>query len=158
LRVGQHFIAFLDPGNYWGLDVTERFFHDGLDLMPEKMVFGRRPHLAVIDGNVLREVAALAPEFIVCVAVVMHVPPHELDAFIARLLSLRGAHGTVSLWFDEAPTQVRTQAKAWAYPRDRLLTAVEQIVPGTPCRVETFDSVAHRHGGLPVTRSILWIG
>ncbi|MCW5748794.1 MAG: hypothetical protein KIT36_21575 [Alphaproteobacteria bacterium] len=158
LRVGQHFIEFLDPGNYWGLDVTDRFFRDGLELLPAEVIEARRPNLAVIEPPVLRRVAALAPDFIVCVAVVMHVPPEELDGFIAGLLRLRGTHGVISLWFDEAPQQVRTQAKAWAYPRETLIAAVRRGDPSLACRVETFDSVAHRHGGLPVTRSILWIG
>ncbi|HEX2889799.1 hypothetical protein [Vineibacter terrae] len=157
LRIGQHFISFLDPGGYWGLDVTDSFYRDGLDLLPPGAAQARCPHLAVIDTTTLSDVRAQQPDFIVCVAVLLHVPPGELDMFFDRLLGLRAPHSVVALWFDESATLVRTQAKAWAYPRATILAQAGRAAPDAACTVEVFDDITARYGGLPVTRSILWV-
>src|SRR5215468_595741 len=47
LRIGMHAIRFLDRGNYWGLDLTDRLFRDGLQLLEEGLVESKAPHLCV---------------------------------------------------------------------------------------------------------------
>ena len=53
LRIGQHFIRCLNPGRFWGLDVTDRFYNDGLALLEDGLAAEKQPHLHVIDDDTL---------------------------------------------------------------------------------------------------------
>lgn len=101
LRVGQHLIQYLDSGNYWGLDIVDRFFRDGLDLL-SKEARDKSPNLRVISEETLREAATWHPDFVVCFAVLTHVPREELEIILDRIMRLAGDKGTIVLSFYEA--------------------------------------------------------
>jgi hypothetical protein len=75
LRIGQHLIEHLDAGHYWGLDVTDRFYRDGLALLPPGQVEAKQPNLDVICDESLRLIAQVSPDFIISFSVLSHVPP-----------------------------------------------------------------------------------
>ncbi len=103
LRVGQHFIQYLKAGNYWGLDVVDRFFRDGFELLaPEAK--DKAPNLRVISPETLREAANAYPDFVVCFAVLTHVPLDELEVTIDRIMGLAGDKTVLVLSFYEAET------------------------------------------------------
>lgn len=115
LRVGKHLIGYLQRNRYWGLDVTDRFFQNGLDLLEYGITQAKTPHLRVIAEPLLKQVAHLKPDYLICVSVIMHVPPHELDSFFDKLLRLMGTQTRLLLFFDESPSDIRTESKSWAY-------------------------------------------
>src|SRR5437868_11814926 len=43
LRVGQHFIGHLDTGRYFGLDIIDRFYRDGMSLIEGNVILKRQP-------------------------------------------------------------------------------------------------------------------
>lgn len=106
LRVGQHLIQFLNPANYWGLDVVDRFFTDGFELLPLELKT-KAPNLRVITPAALAETAQAYPDFVVCFAVLTHVPPDELEAVLDRILSLTSGKSVLVLSFYEAESFIR---------------------------------------------------
>jgi len=90
LWVGEAFMEYLEPGNYIGLDISDAFFTEGLTRLPPELVASRKPTLRVIDDQALGEVRARKPGFIASIAVVHHVPPSDLAAYFARIVSLAG--------------------------------------------------------------------
>lgn len=136
LRIGQHFIRRLGPGKYWGLDVTDRFYNDGLRLLPETLVAERAPHLAVIGEAALATAAAARPSFIFSISVMKHVPPDELEAYWRNVLSLAGTGSLVVIDGNLAHRAMRTGGKNWAYPEDRLRHILATLRPMAPLRVE----------------------
>ncbi|MCA9451284.1 MAG: hypothetical protein H6750_17125 [Nitrospiraceae bacterium] len=115
LRVGQHLIGYLQPNRYWGLDVTDRFFQHGLNLLEHGTIQAKTPHLGVIAEPLLKQLTHLKPDYLICVSVIKHVPPHELSAFFDKLLRLMAAQTRLLLFFDEASSDIRTESKSWAY-------------------------------------------
>ncbi|MDR4494872.1 MAG: class I SAM-dependent methyltransferase [Nitrospirales bacterium] len=115
LRIGQHLIGYLKSGRYIGLDITDRFIRDGLDLLDTGMLQAKDPKIHVINEPILQAVTQMKPDYIICVSVLMHVPPHELDAFFDRILRLMTSQTTLLLFFDESSSPIRTEAKSWAY-------------------------------------------
>jgi len=127
LRVGQHLIRHLDAGNYIGLDVTDRFYRDGLALIEPALIGARRPHLAVIGERELAVLESDPPDFLVCVSVLMHVPPDELAGFLQSLLRCVGPHTVVKIHADLAARQIRTAPKSWAYAPEQLFALIRGL-------------------------------
>ncbi len=129
LRVGQHLIRYLDRGNYIGLDVTDAFYRDGLAMLEPGLVEAKAPYLAVIDEITIARLAHNPPDALLSVAVVMHVPPDELDQFFNRVLRLVGPNTRAMLHVDIAAREIRTAPKSWAYPRARFERLVASLRP-----------------------------
>jgi len=136
LRVGQHFIRTLDAGHFWGLDVTDRFYNDGLALLGAETVADKQPHVAVIDDEALAAARAARPDLVYSIAVLRFVPPVELEIFWRRLLSLMAAHTLAVVEFQMAPSEMRILGKDWAYSEADIRAVVETVLPGAAVRIE----------------------
>lgn len=124
LRIGQHFIKFLQPKCYWGLDVTDSFYRIGLSMLPEEVLREKQPQCQVISEQNLLAAGLAGPSFIVCNAVLKHVPQSEFSLFMDRLLSLAGSGTRLILTFHSAPSLARIKGKSWAYPPDHVRSAI----------------------------------
>ena len=154
LRVGQHLIAMQEPGKYWGLDVTDKFFRPALDLLPPDLVADRRPHIQVIDDAVLTRLEQLQPDFVFSYAVLQHVPPREVDAFFDRFMRLVGPRTLAVIYFADGLTQ-RTAPMTWLHPGELIVGKVLQRRGDAAVgitRVGPHFEQKRRH-----PRSILWI-
>lgn len=157
LRIGQHLIRYLERGNYIGLDVTDAFYREGLALLEPGLVEAKAPYLAVIDENTLARLALDPPDVIVSVAVVMHVPPNELDTFFRRLLSLAGPGTRLMVHADVAQRELRTAPKSWAYPVSHYQTMIGALRPDLNFAIELqhvkgrLDGVQWQHGIITLT-------
>ena len=113
LRVGQHLIKYLHPGHYWGFDVTDRFFADGLALIGETVVDEKRPNLRKIGPDTLAEARRSSPRFVVSIAVLKHVPQNEIDVYFDHLMSLVGRKTKLLISFSAGPQGRRLLGKSW---------------------------------------------
>jgi len=156
LRIGMHAIRFLDRGNYWGLDITDRFFRDGLELMEQDLIESKAPHLRVIEESVIAALERTPPDFLFSNAVLKHVPPFELDGFFDNFMRLVGPRTRAIIFFEEAPEQRRTAGVTWAYPADLLIGKIRSRNSSATVEIERFDWVLGR-GGPNRMQSILLI-
>jgi hypothetical protein len=87
LWAAEPVVRYLQPGRYYGLDLTDHFYAFGRQrigtLLDEKQV-----RLAVISPESLREVAALQPDFIFSRKVLPHVKADALPRYVANIASL----------------------------------------------------------------------
>jgi hypothetical protein len=137
LRVGQHFIRCLERGRFWGLDVIDDFFREGLPGLGSDLIEEKQPNLRVIGENSLAEVKALRPDLIYSVAVIKHVPPPEVDGFLARITSLMDAHTVVAIQHEWGFNARRVGSKTWTYRGDYLAGRIREIRPGARVRFES---------------------
>ena len=139
LRVGQHFIHYLDSGHYWGLDISDRFFNDGLALLPAGTQDEKSPRLHVINAESLALARAAKPDFIFSTAVMKHVPRDELDEFWKSIAGLMHP-GTVAIVGCEISDKyLRTGAKSWAQSELFVREVIERNLPHVPCKIEFSD-------------------
>ena len=87
LRIGQHFVHYLDAGNFIGLELSAPALAAG------KAVLGaayeaKLPTLALIDDEILAQVAARRPRWIICNAVVNHMAPEDHVIFLGNVVRL----------------------------------------------------------------------
>jgi hypothetical protein len=87
LWAAEPIIRFLEPGRYFGLDITDKFYEFGRarlgDLLSEKQA-----RLGVISEAKLRDVAALRPDFLFSRKVLPHVAEDALPRYLANVASL----------------------------------------------------------------------
>lgn len=157
LRIGQHLIEYLEPRRYYGLDITDRFYRDGLELLENGVMEAKHPYLAVIQPATLRYTTHLKPDYLISVSVVMHIPPSELDSFFHRLLGLMAPHTRVLLFFDESPVTVRTEAKSWAYSVPHLKECILNQLPDAQVACETGSKTRGQIAKAEFRRSVLII-
>ena len=90
LWIGAVLMAYLDPGRYTGLDVTDHFYREALERLGADFVADRRPALDVISPAALARVGGGNPDFVISIAVLRHVRPGELAAYFSQLIALCG--------------------------------------------------------------------
>jgi hypothetical protein len=160
LRVGQHLIRHLDRGNYIGLDVTDIFYKEGLQVLEPGLAEAKAPYLAVIDDMLLDRLSHNPPDVLFSVAVVMHVPPEELDGFFARMLKLAGPRTRAMIHVDVAARELRTAPKSWAYPVERYQAAIAAVRPDLRFDIALkhfkgkIDGQQWRHGIITLTPTL----
>lgn len=128
LRVGLHLMDFLEPGHYFGLDVTTQFIDVGKDLIGADEVAARKPRLAAIAPESLADAAAFQADFVFCNAVAMHVHPDEQDAFYGNLEKLAGKPGAVlylNARISDTPEQYSHQC--WSWPRAHFIASLPAL-------------------------------
>jgi SAM-dependent methyltransferase len=89
LRLGRHLIAFLDAGNYWGLDITERFLKLGIaDLGPDALCKLKPSHLHTISYAALKLASAARPDLVLVAGVLQCLPPRKMHRVLRELGSI----------------------------------------------------------------------
>jgi hypothetical protein len=126
LRIGRHFIEFLGPGNYCGLDVTDRFYSEGLESLDAILRTEKTPRLATIEPSILGQFRRSPPDFIISFSVLPHVPPQEIDGYLKTITSLVGDRTQLFLTFVEAPSVIQLRATSWAYPADVIAAKIRK--------------------------------
>jgi SAM-dependent methyltransferase len=117
LRLGGHFMRYLERGNYFGLDVAGDLIAMGRELIGEQIVADRAPHLASIDENALASAESFGAAFVVCEAVDYHVFPDELGFFYRALARLTHRPGSVLLLGVRiAYVEIEYASGCWARP------------------------------------------
>ena len=140
LRVGRYLIEHLGEGAYLGMDLTERFYREGLATLDADLVARKRPRFELItDGSVARHSAA-PPDVLVSIGVLIHVPRPELDEYLERVAGLIGpsTRGFVSFFGSDAYRRVSNLS--WSYPEGELVAAC--AARGLAARVEPLVELA----------------
>ena len=129
LRVGRHLIEYLDAQKYWGLDVTDRFYRDGLELLDEEVLWTKSPRCRIISEETLHEVRRHNPDFIASIAVLKHVPEKDLDGYFDRLCGMMHADTTLVVTFSHSTRRERISGKSWSFPKSRIKALIRQRCP-----------------------------
>jgi cyclopropane fatty-acyl-phospholipid synthase-like methyltransferase len=122
LRLGKAVMDYLEPGNYLGMDVTDRYFTEGQQHLEAGTLETKQTRFAVIDETSLADAKAWSPDYVVSTGVIMHVPPAELREFLDRILSLLTKPEAVCyIAFRETPSIQQIATMTWYFPGSHLV-------------------------------------
>jgi hypothetical protein len=127
LRIGVHLIEYLDPGRYWGFDVTNFLLDQGRKLVGERLIEEKRPNLRIISPGAIEEAAAAKPRLLLSNRVLNHVQPEELSEYFNNLLRMIGSTGQAVVtgkWSTGETVPIRS-GKSWAYSIPTLREHIE---------------------------------
>ena len=87
LRGGLHFIEYLDPGNYYGVDISEKAILHGRQLLRDNALESKRPVLSVNQTGSLTfaEFDGHKFDFLLAQSVFSHLKPEHIDECFANL-------------------------------------------------------------------------
>lgn len=129
IRLGYEVIDFLEPGKYWGVDITDEFYKLGLAAMDKAVVEAKRPKLGVINPETLARVRADAPRFVASWHVCSKVPESRLDSYIGNIVSLLAPGSTALIHFPETAERRQLSGLAWSSPRSLLEAIARRHAP-----------------------------
>lgn len=156
LRVGQHFIEYLDSGRYLGLDIIDSFYRDGMAMIDGKVIARSQPRFLVIGGEALQRASAAKADLIFATAVIQHVPPQELNMFFGNVIALMHATSIAIVHYKTALVTARIGANAWGHAPVSLISAIASIDPDMHVRIEDWagkTGARHRREALIFSRS-----
>ncbi len=130
LRIGVHFINYLNPGCYFGMDVTPDTLNLGRELAGEELLRTKTPRLAPIDDEAIHEGERFAADYVFSWLVAQHVHPGELDYYFGNLVRLAGKPGAV-LFFNakltDGSTETQYSAKSFARPLEIFIRGLAPL-------------------------------
>ena len=117
LRTSQHFIEFLDAGNFSGNDASESRINFGTAYLRRTMdIDGKRPLLITNSDNSFDWLDGRTVDFVWSLAVFTHMPPPDIDDTIKNLRKILNPGAIVLFTFSEKDASVpvdRMNAKDW---------------------------------------------
>jgi hypothetical protein len=120
LRIGEHVMPMLQPSGYFGVDVTDRFWKNGLVRLGPEFIEQYRPRLELIPDDT-SPLGALDASFLLCIAVFIHVPPPELADFVGKLARSMGPNTTLVLDARLGERAEQVHQRTWRHQRDRTV-------------------------------------
>lgn len=120
LRVGRHLMTFLEPGQYVGMDITDRFYNDGLSELDKAAIARAAPTLRVISEESTAEVAKMGVDFIFSTGVVSHVHPSSLQNYFDCLWNLSRPGTQIMVRFRASASLERLSGLSWSHPPELL--------------------------------------
>lgn len=135
LRVGQHFIDYLDAGRYLGLDIIDRFYRDGMSLIKGNVILKRQPRFLVINAEALERAHGARADLIFSTAVLQHVPPAEVARFLGNIVGLMHRDTAAIIHFRAARATARIAASTWTHVPISLISEVSRIDPTMHTRI-----------------------
>lgn len=130
LRLGRDIIDFLEPGKFWGVDITDEFYKLGLEAMDADWLRQKAPKLGVINVETLAKVRADRPRFVGSWHVCSKVPEARLDGYIGNIVSLLSPGSIALVHFPETAERRQLSGLAWASPRTLIEKVARRHAPG----------------------------
>lgn len=140
LRVGQHFIGYLQSEKYLGLDIVSDFYEIGKALIPASIFKEKKPRFSTINPTTIKIVLLQQPDFVFSFAVLKHVSPRELDVFFNRIVNMMSSHTLAVITFNQAEQTIRAGAKIWDFCEKDIFSSIYKQCEGLNCSIVPFGT------------------
>ena len=127
LRLGIHFIRYLNPGNYFGLDLTDDFIISGLERVQERLGDNWDAQIGTISDR-FDDAVKFSADFVVSSNVAYHVHPNECAQYYEQLGQLAGQRDAF-LCFDSRVSneEQRFGDRNWAFPLQSYIDSLPDM-------------------------------
>jgi SAM-dependent methyltransferase len=151
LRVGVHFINFLDKGNYWGMEPSPGMTEVGAELVGQELMAAKTPVLSGISENDIERAADWGADFVFSVNVAFHIPPSEIERYLANLVRLTAKKGAILSLQARFSPEVRSgesespmgSVVMWSYPVEFF---IQNLKPLVITKLATNPDKLHNYG------------
>lgn len=129
LRLGEAVIEYLNPGKFWGVDITHEFYELGIKNIDPALIAAKQPKLGVINDETLAKVRADKPRFVASWHVCSKVPENRLEGYIGSVTSLLAPGGVALVHFPETAERRQMSGLAWGSPRALIEKVARAVAP-----------------------------
>jgi SAM-dependent methyltransferase len=128
LRLGAHFIRYLDPGCFFGMDVISGFYEVGLPAIGDRLIAAKKPVLGVIGEDTLQAGVAFDADIVCSNTVCVHVHPDEMDEYFRNLIRLTAKPGARLIFNAMLGERLhRFGFNSWAWPMEFFRDSVKEL-------------------------------
>jgi SAM-dependent methyltransferase len=152
LRGGVHFIRYLDPGNYYGVDVNASLIKAGIEVeLPAAGLVERAPHLLVSDRFAFGEFQTTF-HFALAQSLFTHLPINLIDRCLVQVSEVLEPGGRLYATWLESPTMHHLDdlrhprgivSHSDADPYHYHFSIFRFLVEGLPLRVKHLGDLDH---------------
>jgi len=100
LRAGRHFIDYLEPGCYYGLDISPDILLSAQDTIADYDLCAKLPHLTLVNNLRLHFLPDAAFDFVHAHSVFSHSPIEVIDECLANVGRILAPGGFFDFTFD----------------------------------------------------------
>jgi SAM-dependent methyltransferase len=144
LRVGAHFIRFLQPESYFGLELSSSLYEIGQKMIGETILAEKRPRFGQVGTAAVDDAEAFGADFVYSTAVAFHVHPDEMELYhrnLVRLTTKPGARLVFDTKISEQPHRYRERAWSWPLAMYRDALAPLELARTVPVKSRVEDGV-----------------
>jgi SAM-dependent methyltransferase len=142
LRGGRHLIGYLDPGRYWGTDLSPVLLRAGRRVVREEGLHHKRPHLLLARDFSFKELHGRRFEYVQAFGVFTDIPVEYVEACLGGIRTVLAPGGVFYATFAAAPIYRPDHAgKAFAYPA----RALAELGRKWELQVEVVDGFSRTH-------------
>lgn len=151
LRGGVHFIPFLDPGHYYGIDRNESLLKGGRGELAKAGCADRQAHL-LVNGEFEFQQFGAKFTFALAQSVFTHLPANLIERCLVKAAQVLSPGGKLFATYFDAPHRYALEpiARAGAPltysdrdPYHYHLSTFEYLASGLPLRLEKLDEPGH---------------
>jgi SAM-dependent methyltransferase len=120
LRGGRHFIRYLAPGNYTGIDISPKAIEYGWQLVKEEGLTEKRPQLIVPSelGLTFSDLEGRKFDFLLAQSVFTHLLPDQVEQCFQNLHKVMSDTSRFFFTFYESPEKFKKRTKKdFSYPK-----------------------------------------
>jgi cyclopropane fatty-acyl-phospholipid synthase-like methyltransferase len=117
LRLAAHFIRYLDPEHFFGLDVISGYYELGKAAIEQDILEEKSPQFAVISDASIAQAQEFGADRVYSNLVCVHVHPDEIGTYFQNLVRLTHRPGSRLIFNAEiSDTAIRYKFNCWAWP------------------------------------------
>jgi ubiquinone/menaquinone biosynthesis C-methylase UbiE len=148
LRLGAHFIRYLDPGCYFGLDVTTDFIELGKEVLGEEILNEKKPEFGAIKEEVIAVAEDFGADFVISTACAFQIHPDEKMDFILNIKRLAKKKSCI-ICFDTKIGKhgLRYKSSAWVWSLEYYLQAMTPLVLLSNHKISQHHEAGHDFEG-----------
>ena len=127
MSAGVHFIAYLDSGCYYGVDVSAKVLEEGIARLKERDLWKKEPSLHKFFEDDILKLRNVSFDFIWAQSVFTHMPPEDIERLVCNLSELMTPNSVFFATFAEGEKNSRqVRYKDWLYSKDFFVALGER--------------------------------
>lgn len=118
LRGGRHFIKYLQPGNYYGIDISPKAISSAKQLVQHEGLLDKRPHLLVSENKNLKfaEFSGQQFDYILAQSVFTHLQPEHIKECFEHIGTIMQRNAAFYFTYHKGEEYEQTGFKGFRYP------------------------------------------
>ena len=118
LRGGQHFIEYLESGNYFGMDISQKAIEYGKELVQKEGLVNKNPQLIVSERKNLKfeEFIGKKFDFILAQSVLTHLPAEPVEELFENIGKIMNQNGVFYFTYFEGDRYKHFSIEDFRFP------------------------------------------
>ena len=152
LRGGLRFIAYLDPGNYYGIDINPDILEAGRRELRKASLEHKRPTIRVNADLNFDDFGGARFDFILALAVFTHMPPKDIEICLKNLHKVMAPGAIFFATYYDSPAVKASFARLNFY---YTFEALKDMGAANGLKVEPVPDFVHPRGQKMIKTSLL---